>query len=347
MMTSSTREIFNEKTEKYLKSMTNLAETITASAIKNVQEFPFVRVPKFELLGSHLRSIVANDVTIWAPLITEQQREKWSNFSASEIGWYNESLTIVQEEENTSIDQHEDGEFRGDIWEGSDLIDTNYVAAASPGPFAPLWQISPPALSLSSINYDLLQNDHIRDLMPALIQTNDCVMGAATTGTEGLPKSIAIFQDSVHDLESAHPRTDQLTPVFDKLGNNSSIVGFILSTIHWDEFLAGVFTPDINGVAVVIRNNCDQSLSYEVRNGEVRYIESTSGIGYIQCASSNDFYVYVRLSLLHGETPMTLHLTRRKFSFPYAPFYTTRLETCKVTVFTVFQCTEQIHLLLK
>lgn len=254
--------------------MINLAETITASANKNVQDFPFVRVPKFELLGSHLRSIVQNDVTIWAPLVTEQQREKWTNFSASEIGWYNESLKILQEEVSIPTEQYEEGEFRDNIWEGPDLNDTNFVAAAAPGPFAPLWQISPPTLSLSSINYNLLHIEHIRDLLSAFIQTNDCVMSAAKTDMEGLPKAIVSSQDlgyEAHSDSSAHPHTTQLTPVFDSLGNNtSSIVGFILSTIHWDDFLSGVFTPDINGVLVVIRNNCNQSLSFEIKNGEVR-----------------------------------------------------------------------------
>lgn len=270
MMTSSTKEILNKKAETYLKSMINFAETITASANKNVQDFPFVRVPKFELLGSHLRSIVQNDVTIWAPLVTEQQREKWSNFSASEIGWYNESLNILQEEVSISMERFEEGEFRENVWEGSDLNNTNLVAAAAPGPFAPLWQISPPTLSLSSINYNLLHIEYIRDLLSAFIQTNDCVMSAAKNDMEGLPAAIVSSQDFGYGAHSNHPHTTQLTPVFDHLGNNiSNIVGFVLSTIHWDDFLSGVFTSDINGVAVVIRNNCNQSLSFEIKNGEV------------------------------------------------------------------------------
>jgi hypothetical protein len=270
MMTLSSREIINKKTETYLKSMTNLAETITASATKDVQEFPFVRVPKFELLGSHLRSIISNDVTIWAPLVTETQREQWAKFSASEMSWYNESLSILHDDEtNFPTDQYGDGAFRDEIWEGSDLNITNYADATAPGPFAPLWQISPPTLSLSSVNYNLLHIDYIRDILPAFIQTNDCVMSAAKIDAEGLPKAIVNSQDLAYEVHSDHPHTTQLTPVFDQLENKSSIVGFILSPIHWSDLLAGVFTTGTNGVVVVIRNNCNQSITFEIKKGEV------------------------------------------------------------------------------
>ena len=271
MMASSTREIFDKKAKIHVQIMTNLAETITASSIKNVQEFPFVRVPKFELLGSHVRSIDPNDVIIWAPLVAEQQREQWSNFSASENGWYNESVTIYQSENDIPTDLYENGEFRDDIWEGPDLNDTSYMSAAAPGPFAPLWHISPPTLSLTSINYNLLHVEHIRGLFSASIQANDFVMGEAKLDTEGLPKTIVTSLDLWKENHHPHPHTVQVTPVFENLSNDSSIVGFILSSIDWEEFLAGAFTSDINGVVVVIRNNCNQSLSFEISHGEVRY----------------------------------------------------------------------------
>ena len=278
MMTLSNTETINKKTETHLKSMMNLAETITASAIKDVQEFPFVRVPNFELLGSHTRSIVGNGVEIWAPLILETQREEWSKFSSTEIGWYNESLTILHDEASFPTDQYVNGSFRDEIWEGSDLSDTSYVTAAAPGPFAPLWQISPPTLSVSSINYNLLHSDYIRDILPGFIQASDCVMSAAKTDSEGLSKEIVSSQDLTHEFHAdvPHPHTTQLTPVFDHLGNKSTVVGFVLSTIDWDTFLTGVFSTGTNGVDVVIRNNCNQSITFSVKNGEVCYMYRSS-----------------------------------------------------------------------
>jgi hypothetical protein len=268
MMTLSNKEVINEKAELHLKSMINLAETITASS-SDGQAFPFVRVPKFELLGSHIRSIVSADVTIWAPLVTEDQREEWSKFSASEMSWYNESLSILQVEQSTSTDLYAVGAFRDEIWEGPDLNDTSYVAAAVPGPFAPLWQISPPTMSISSINYNLLHEEHIRNIFPAFIEANDCVMSAAKSDTEALSKSIVDSQDSTSEFHPGHPHTIQLTPVSGQLDDKNITVGFILSTIHWGDFLAGVFTTGTNGVIAVIRNTCNQSMTYEVKNGQV------------------------------------------------------------------------------
>ena len=273
MMTLSSTEIINKKVDSYLTSMTNLAETITSSSSKEGQEFPFVSVPRFELLGSHIRSIVINDVSIWAPLVTEDQREQWSNFSTTAIGWYNESLSLHYDEPGALTDIYVDDDFRDKIWEGPDLNDTSNVAATTPGPFAPLWQISPPTLSISSVNYNLLHQKIVRDIFPALIEANDCVLGAATIDSGGLPEAIFNSEHTLSDLTSHHPHTIQLTPVSDKKDNKSSIVGFILSMIDWDDIFIGVFPIGTNGILVVIRDTCNQSITYEVNNGEVCYVK--------------------------------------------------------------------------
>ena len=268
-MTLSSTEIITKKTDSYLKSMINLAETITTYSAKDGQGFPFVSIPRFELLGSQIRSIVINDVTIWAPLVTEDQREQWSNFSTAAKSWYNESLSLYFDEPGALTDIYVDGAFRNKIWEGPDLNDTSYVAATTPGPFAPLWQISPPTLSISSVNYNLLHQETVRDFFPALMQANDCVLADAKTNSGGLPKAIINYEHTLSDLQSDHPHTIQLTPVSYKSDNQSSIVGFILSMIHWDDIFIGVFPTGTNGILAVIRDTCNHSITYEVINGEV------------------------------------------------------------------------------
>ena len=271
MMTSSAREIVKTKAETHLKTLIHTAEAITASADVDGEEFPFVRVPRFELLGSQVRSITKIDVTIWAPLVTEKQREEWSNFSATEIDWYNESLIHIHHHEEFAGNEVA-GEFRDEIWEGETPNDASYMAAAAPGPFAPLWQISPPTISIASINYNLLQMEFIRNILPAAIQTNDCVMSALQTDDRGLSESILSSDKRHHqDHEKEIPFVSQLTPVFEQLLNKTSVVGFILTTFHWEDFLANIFTSDVNGVAVVIRNTCNESVTFKIVQGEVGY----------------------------------------------------------------------------
>ena len=241
MMNQSSAGIINKKVDLYLTTMFNLAQTITTSTIKDNETFPFVTVPRFELLGSQIRSVVANDVIIWAPLVGECLREAWSIFSTSAMSWYNESLSLYKDKPGASTDKYFDGAFRDEIWEGPDLNDTSYVAATTPGLFAPIWQISPPTLSISSVNYNLLHQEIIYDSFPALLQANDCVLSDVRSDSGGLAEAIFNSEHAFSDLQSDHPHTIQLTPVSLTSDSKSFVVGFILSIIHWDNIFDGVF----------------------------------------------------------------------------------------------------------
>jgi hypothetical protein len=272
-MIRAIRETIHQKNEYYQKTMLALAETITTSKIGDDQEFPFVRVPKFELIGGHTRATLGNDIVIWAPFVIQSQREQWSIYSTAEQGWYNESKQILLVDPKYShYDFVNNSKFRDIIWEGQDLDETSYVASPEPGPFAPLWHISPPTLSSSSINYNILHEQYIRDLLPALVQSHDCIMSSAKFEAEWLSRTIVDSQDLVVGQHADYPHTAHITPVFESLNDvKSPMVGFILSKLHWDDYLSGLFTEYVHGVDVVLRNTCNQTFTFEFYGGEVSW----------------------------------------------------------------------------
>lgn len=255
--------------------MGDMAESITISKSSEF-EFPFVRVPKFELLGSQTRSLVGNDLILWAPFVSEEQKADWADFSKREQGWYNESLSILQSDSSVDWSRFVAGsEFRDYIWEGEDLA--SGTAVETSGPFAPLWQISPPTSSISSINYNILHEKYVNNMIPVFKLTRDYLLGSAKMhAVDGLPKSIIDSQGISLEGTTSRPYTTHFTPVYDKLDDtNSSLVGVLLSTIIWEEYLESLFHDDERGIVLVLRNTCDQSFTFALQDGKVRSLLST------------------------------------------------------------------------
>jgi hypothetical protein len=268
--TTSVQEALNEVMVDYKRFMGNLAESVTISKNESV-EFPFVRVPNFELLGNQARSLLGNDIVLWAPFVAEDQLTEWSSFTVAEQGWYDESLSILQSDSSFQSNRFVNGsKLRDYIWEGDEL--SQGKMAVSPGPFAPLWHISPPTSSMTSINYNILHETYINDLLPAFIQTRDYVMSGMTLPSSGLSNSIVDSQDLNSDEKRDRPYTTHLTPVFGLLNDvNSPLVGFLLSTIIWEDFLTNIFHHHEQGITAVLRNTCNQVFTYTVQGGQVRW----------------------------------------------------------------------------
>jgi hypothetical protein len=251
--------------------MGDMAESITIS--KNSKpEFPYIRVPKFELLGSQTRSIIGNDLILWAPFVSEDQKIMWAEFSKNEQGWYNESLSILKSDPSVDLRRFVAGsEFRDYIWEGDDLVSGE--AVYTHGPFAPLWQISPPTSSLMSINYNILHETYINTMLPVFKQTRDYLLSSAILLSDnGLSKSIIDSQGLNIEDATDRPYTIHFTPVHEKLDDTSSaLVGILLSTIIWDEYLESLFHADETGIVLILRNNCEQSFTFALQEGKVRF----------------------------------------------------------------------------
>jgi hypothetical protein len=250
-----------------------MAQSITASKT-DASEFPMVRVSHFELLGRHAREATGSSSILWAPFVTERQRPEWSSFCYREQDWYNESLTIFRSDPGVvhiSRNRSMPEEFREYIWEGEDL--ENVAATNGSGPFAPLWHISPPPSSSMPINYNVLQEKYIQDVLPSFDLTSDSVLTSAQYSKVHdfwswiAPPTQELFSEERNDPFSTH-----VTPVFERLNDaNSPLVGVLLSKMIWMDFISRLFTDDDHGIVVLLQNTCNQSYTYTINAGEVRF----------------------------------------------------------------------------
>lgn len=267
--------------------MSNMAEAVTSASKTAGGEFPFVRVPMFELIGSQTRSLTGSEMIIWAPLVTEVQQPEWSTFSTSNQNWYNESIefvTAVAENNGRDFVYEQGAPFLDFTWvEGNDTYP--FIPSPLPGPFAPIWQCSPPPFSLAFINFDLLKESYVKTMLPSLILLGDGLMSAIFTSVDRLAgifiteedheaSHLQHVRDTYNSSTFMHPHCVHLQPVFEKMNDReSNVVGFLLSLIAWDTFMANLLPDGVTGIVAVLHNTCNQNHTYFLDGYKVKMCE--------------------------------------------------------------------------
>jgi hypothetical protein len=88
-----------------MSSLLSLGDTIASEA--SVREdaltlnetWPFVTTHDFEIKGAHSRLDAATELVIFAPMVTDANREKWEKYSVDNQGWLME-CTVVHPDEH-------------------------------------------------------------------------------------------------------------------------------------------------------------------------------------------------------------------------------------------------------
>jgi hypothetical protein len=83
-----------------------MATAITSYALDTKQAFPFVTVPNFEIRGSDLR-VQADSLTVqWMPLVTDETRTAWEEYTLTNRAQIDEAF-----EQDTKRSKIQDDEF--------------------------------------------------------------------------------------------------------------------------------------------------------------------------------------------------------------------------------------------
>lgn len=277
-----------------------MAKTVTAAGITTGKRFPFVRVPLFSLPASTARELSGVEMIMWIPLVSEEQRGKWSDFVQAEKGWYDESKQLSRSDLATEVLTQESYEanstIRDFIWRGNRSLDGT-IEEAPPGQlFAPIWQCSPPPYSPKFLNYDMMQESFILNMLLSLVQGRDGLMTPTRKEFADLPDSFAISneeQDYFHEIYSVkveggsadHPHAMHVQPVFDEINEfDGKMVGFLSSIVSWDRFLANLLPDGVKGITAVLRNTCNESFTYELEGRRVGAGIIQLDIGFVNVA---------------------------------------------------------------
>jgi len=159
----------------------------------------------------------------------------------------------------------------------------------STGPFfVPRWQTFP-VLETSMVNENLLENSKMAKVVMASIESRSAVMSGfhfAPSGNSTDPNATTAFFATLESMDAgehveylADPMSHMAFPIFDSLNDTGrgEVVGVLLATIHWQQYLRDVLHENENGYQVVIENGCDlmghNLFTYHVEGAVVKEVE--------------------------------------------------------------------------
>ncbi len=187
-------------------------------------------------------------------------------------------MILQTDTDNVNDTYTHDAEFRSYIWEKNP--DVTEAPHGQPSDiFAPLWESSPPPFSISSCNFNVLDETDVNETIQDMMHFRDAIVGKVNLSLDRVLEHYVDPEDAskyVHDsfvtIDAVyeHPHSKHAQPVFLHLKDKESeIVGFILSVVTWDHFMADLLHEDVTSVVAVLENNCNQAYTYEVHGGMV------------------------------------------------------------------------------
>jgi hypothetical protein len=285
--------------QNILVALKGMSNSITGEQNRGSSKaFPFVTVPKFEILGESTRRQSGMEIVAFTPIVTEENVPAWLNYSISNQGWMDESRKVVVSsgEGSFQVSDYLPGGIMPFIFDFD--ANSQLIPSKGPAPYSPLWQMSPPPFFPGFVNYNMKQNDAF---LHTLYDAVEVVHEAAFTAVEDLSQLAGTgvkFEDHeayhaslvnwVKDVGKpsftfngfptkdgsrsayGHPHSVIMQPVFKTLNDDSSeIVGIITGVVPWDRYLIDLLPEGVKGITCVLKNSCEQSFTHALNGNEV------------------------------------------------------------------------------
>jgi hypothetical protein len=242
-----------------------VAGQVTKAATEKGEKFPFVTVSLFEVVGRQAREMSGVNEMMWSPMVGSDQYDAWTNYSAENIDWMEESIALYAIEPGHNRTQEDYMLFDTDFSISGQIPGT----PVGPGPWSPIWQISPPPNNTFVINIDML-----------------------AFGTQILHDAVEMFRTALMSEVIAStdlmkpPECVVVHPVYESLFNKDTaeIVGHVYSLFPWDAYLKNLLPEGVSGITAVLRNSCGQSFTYTLDGTSVSISSCTASADF--CADS-------------------------------------------------------------
>jgi Adenylate and Guanylate cyclase catalytic domain len=273
-----------------------MAVQISAHAHANGEEFPFVTIEDFEAIGQSIRSQSGVEALIFAPIVYSSKMPQYEEYVAQNDHWVEESRFVaLQAAANNGLLSDESSAYSNSttlipVVYDSSTVDVYGVSISSAadggiGPYAPIWQVSPPPFNKDTINNNMLNHDFTRDTLHSSLFTQDLLFTNVTNyrlsrDTVLTYKDHELYHKSImnytvnNDADAYdRPHSIVVQPIYKTVNDDSSPpVAFVIAFLPWDWYLINLLPEGAKGVACVLRNTCGQSFTYELNGNTAHYM---------------------------------------------------------------------------
>lgn len=283
--------------EALADSLEVLSDAVTAYSHDAGATWPYVTLPRFEQRIAPIRESGGMwDLAGFLPYVKTVQREYWETYAVQEQGWIQESYRAqaidgLEVDVNTDLEterasQLENGQ-RNNVsapleYSISEQISISvkgeYVVNQRKGPYAPIWQLSPPPPPAETgiVNTDLMSGPTFQALFESLVS------GDSTTGfaiSHVLPLSLyttttdTSHQNNTHSSPSEQSKSVLFRAIRGSYSRHGDVGGFAIGVFDWEQFFSNLLPEDINGLDCVLHNPCDgRSQTFRIQGRGATYL---------------------------------------------------------------------------
>jgi NADH:ubiquinone oxidoreductase subunit 6 (subunit J) len=254
------------------------ALAVDVSLGTETSDWPFVTLPEFGIVATSLRynqpSVVSTALT---PVVTEENKLAYENYTASNNDWILETLTwqlaqqVLESETNGTRRLHprqlqdESVSFTDGTADQIYEIDTETDMAMidkGPSPYFPIRTIDP-LQNTRLINYNLGSNIYLQENVELSFIHTKAIVGPVVPMDE---------EPLTMDPDESVLIGSMSYPVIRTAGSSSTeTVGVLSILFNWPALIQDILPTEAEGIVCVMRNTCNQVVTMQV-NGANAYL---------------------------------------------------------------------------
>jgi hypothetical protein len=213
-----------------------------------------------------------------AHLVTDTKREEWIGYADDNYKeWMEEGYLIESKREGPEVyDNFEKIGYQSFITKATA---EGFVKEDDKPKHWVAWTYSPPPFTYGFINWDFTGVPDYDNIIKAALELKDQTL--FTKVRRYVSADIAFTKEeheAMHSAKSADvpseiPHSIIFHPVnIDPDDSNSQVVAMLAGGLAWDAALLDLLPHDARGIVVVIKNNCDQSYSFQIDGPDAKYL---------------------------------------------------------------------------
>lgn len=263
--------------EQLFHSLQYVAEHITKDKERTKDNFPFITLPFFDVLGFQARQTTLANFILWAPLVPAIDVSDWNEYSVKNQNWINTSQHFEALRSSTGTSSIPDvvigvDSIQEQIWEMQPNGES--VTASERDVHQPVWQISPLTFAMGAVNMDIPSSFYLYNIALQAQTLRHGVVGPVIS--DDLVNQRFDIVNFLQDKRE--PGALVAEPIVEDLFNprESPVVGHVFASISWRNYLRSLIPDGVRSVSLVIHNTCDQYLSFELLGNNVSTRKKTN-----------------------------------------------------------------------
>eukprot|EP00977_Amphora_coffeiformis_P013348 scaffold3471_cov175-Amphora_coffeaeformis.AAC.22 len=249
-----------------------LSHHITIYAQNNNKTWPFVTVPDIEVTGSDTLLQAGTELFNVFVKVENKDRQAWIDYTtANHEEWVKEGHLL----RNGNLDRLQQVAFKPFI---SKSVNGSFVEDDVRDYYFCAWHMVPTPTTYGLLNWNIASYRSYDQIFQGVMKLKNESLVSPVGPYVAVP--IALTQeehDAMHskllDSQSTNPHSFVYTPVHERIGDTDSPIRAIIGTgTAWDRALIDLLPENVGGIIVVIRNNCNQSYTYEINGKDAIYL---------------------------------------------------------------------------